>query len=256
MPRHRSTAAVAGGSPNACVDTSDEPGAERGRWQPGLVNHHRSGEPAAGRATRLSARWRWVADFPATSRRHWRSRSLRIAAEAALLGSLDLSAEAAARPSRPESLLIAPPPNRPCHRGDPAETMRPPAPKCGGSGPTIAGAMFVRPAPKSLPMSARGPRGGPAAACSAAEAVERAPSSSSSPKARFCRGCWEFSASSPDPKALRRGSLDSLSPSSEHPRGDARQTFGGSCLRPLPGRAVAHPKRSVRLAGRVEDRLP
>jgi len=69
-------------------------------------------------------------------------------------------------------------------------------------------------------------------------------------------GGWEFSASSPDPKVLRHGSCDPPSPSAEHPRGAARWSFGGSCLRLSPGRAATPPKRSVRLAGRVEDRLP
>jgi hypothetical protein len=87
-----------------------------------------------------------------------------VAAEAAPPGVLELDAEAAARPSRPESLLIAPPPSRPRHRSDRAGTMRPPAPECDGSGPITAGAMVVRPAPRSLPVSARSPRRGPAAA--------------------------------------------------------------------------------------------
>jgi len=50
------------------------------------------------------------------------------------------------------------------------------SPKCGGSGPSIAGAMSVRPAPKSWPMSARSPREVSAAAVPRRRGVEASPS--------------------------------------------------------------------------------
>jgi len=230
--------------------------AGRGRWQPGLVNHHRPGEPAAGRATRLSARWRWVADFPVASLRPWSVHLPCGAAEAAPPSRIELVAEAAARPSGPEGLLLAPPPHRLRHRDGLAGTMRPPAPRCGGSGPGIAGAMSVRPAPKSLPVSARSPRRGPAAGCSAAEAVERTPSTWSNPKARFRRG-WlgiQRFLSGPEGPALRafRPAVPVLLASPRGCTSDVRRKLPPTAA--WPRCRTSEEERP--LAGRVEDRLP